>query len=220
MAYSRFRKMIATALLTFLVIGSPPQARAEYSAAELLREADEAWKAGESAEAESLYEQACNLNDADACLYLGIMRAHHSAANRDPAAAIPPLKMACDAQLADACAALGQMAVEGDGMPADLQLSLSYLRRACAAGNEKACAAADKLASSAPPIWPAWAFSGLLVLLAILAYRRMRRLRRPSDPLPPMAYEEGEVRADGFTYGKRLSTNGKPDVPEYIPPAI
>lgn len=212
--------MIATALLTFLVIGSPPQARAEYSAAELLREADEAWKAEDFAEAQDLYEQACNLNEAGACLNFGILLADHSWANRDPAAAVPPLKMACDAQLADACAALGQMALEGDGMPADLQLGLSYVSKACAAGNGEACAAADKFANSAPPIWPAWAFSGLLVLLAILAYRRMRRLRRPSDPLPPMAYEEGEVRADGLTYGKRLSTNGKPDVPEYIPPAI
>jgi hypothetical protein len=96
-------------------------------------------RAGRRAEALSLFERACELDDPEGCLLLASAFAMGTLAPRDDARATPIYEKACALGSALGCYNTGLMYNEGRGAPLDHGRALRAYAEGCSMGSTTAC---------------------------------------------------------------------------------
>jgi TPR repeat protein len=102
--------------------------------------------------ATALYEHACDMRDAPACLFAGQMHEYARGVPKDDALAVRFYERACDIDHAAGCYNLAIMVEHGRGVPVDRAKAGDLYQVACTAGAKQACARAA--AMHAPPPIP------------------------------------------------------------------
>jgi serine/threonine protein kinase len=92
------------------------------------------------AEAEPLFEQACEGNDGRACLGLGWMYEHELGVKLDMPRAVALYLKACAAGVADGCSSAGYLYYAGWGVTEDDARAVRLVSRACTGGSGSGCA--------------------------------------------------------------------------------
>jgi serine/threonine-protein kinase len=92
------------------------------------------------ADAEPLFEQACDGNDGRACLGLGWMYEHELGVKLDMPRAVALYLKACAAGVADGCSSAGYLYYAGWGVAEDDTRAVRLTTRACNGGSGSGCA--------------------------------------------------------------------------------
>jgi hypothetical protein len=87
----------------------------------------------------SLTQKACDRNDAQSCLLLGLAHSQGRGVELDSKRAVQLYDKACTAGEPNACAMLGSAYARGDGVPRDEGRAAKLFRRACDGGSREGC---------------------------------------------------------------------------------
>lgn len=93
----------------------------------------------DEARATSLYEHACDMKSASACVFAGQMHEFGRGVDKDAAIAAALYQRACDLASPVGCYNLGIMYERGTGVPADRMKAGQLYHSACKAGAFSAC---------------------------------------------------------------------------------
>jgi TPR repeat protein len=99
----------------------------------------------DEARATDLYEKACAMNDAAACVFAGQMNEYAHGVPKDDAKAARFYERACDLKWPAGCYNLGIMFERGRGVPQDRARAGDLYQVACTAGSKTACDKASEM---------------------------------------------------------------------------
>ena len=105
----------------------------------------------DEARATALYERACAMKDAPACVFAGQMHEYAHGVPKDDAKAAGLYETSCNAGWVPGCYNLGIMFENGRGVPRDRDRAVSLYDAACTAGARPACERAKGLRADGGP---------------------------------------------------------------------
>ena len=106
---------------------------------EIARKADWFYDQKRYAEAEPLYDQACNGGEAHSCVRLGAMFKEKWGVAQDYPRAVSLFSKGCDAGIPAGCSDLGMMYEQGHGVTEDHARAAALFTKGCDAGNAAGC---------------------------------------------------------------------------------
>lgn len=113
----------------------------------------------DEARATALYEHACDMKDAPACLFAGQMHEFAHGVPKDDTAASRFYGRACDLAYAAGCYNLAILYERGHGVPQDRAKAGDLYQVACTAGAKQAC---DRAREMHTPVVPTFLDAGAL----------------------------------------------------------
>ena len=100
--------------------------------------------------AAELYSKGCDLDDADSCVYFGMLTEAGTGVPRDDAAAAQIYSKGCDLGSGYACLDLGRLYEKGSGVSRDDEKAKDFYKRGCDKGVADSCTRLGDVGASAP----------------------------------------------------------------------